>query len=36
MTVGAGPVYVRHPSQGRATLFRGGMAEVWGGAEGDE
>ncbi|WP_420456935.1 uracil-DNA glycosylase [Rubrivirga sp.] len=27
--VGAGPVYVRHPSQGGATLFREGIAEVW-------
>ena len=30
--VGAGPVYVRHPSQGGATRFREGMAELWGGA----
>ena len=27
--VGAEPVYVRHPSQGGATLFREGVAEVW-------
>ncbi len=27
--VGADPVYVRHPSQGGATLFREGIAEVW-------
>ena len=27
--VGAGPTYVRHPSQGGATLFRQGMAAVW-------
>ena len=27
--VGAGPVYVRHPSQGGATLFRQGMADLW-------
>ncbi len=29
--VGAGPVYVRHPSQGGATLFRDGIARVWAG-----
>ena len=28
--VGADPVYVRHPSQGGATLFREGMAALWG------
>jgi len=27
--VGANPVYVRHPSQGGATLFREGMAALW-------
>ncbi|WP_412068279.1 uracil-DNA glycosylase [Rubrivirga sp. IMCC43871] len=27
--VGAEPVYVRHPSQGGATLFRDGVAEFW-------
>ena len=27
--VGAEPVYVRHPSQGGATLFRDGMAALW-------
>ncbi len=27
--VGAGPVYVRHPSQGGATLFREGVAALW-------
>jgi hypothetical protein len=27
--VGAEPVYVRHPSQGGATVFRAGVAEVW-------
>ena len=28
--VGADPTYVRHPSQGGATLFREGVAEIWG------
>ena len=27
--IGADPVYVRHPSQGGATLFRDGMAALW-------
>ena len=27
--IGAEPVYVRHPSQGGATLFREGMAALW-------
>ena len=27
--IGADPTYVRHPSQGGATLFREGMAEIW-------
>ena len=27
--VGARPVYIRHPSQGGATLFREGMAALW-------
>ena len=27
--VGAEPVYIRHPSQGGATLFRDGMAALW-------
>lgn len=27
--IDADPVYVRHPSQGGATLFREGMAELW-------
>lgn len=27
--IGAAPAYVRHPSQGGATLFREGMKEVW-------
>ena len=32
--VGAGPVYVRHPSQGGATQFREGMASLWGRLDG--
>ena len=27
--IGAEPTYVRHPSQGGATLFRTGIAEIW-------
>lgn len=27
--VGAAPTYIRHPSQGGATLFREGMAALW-------
>ena len=27
--IGAGPTYVRHPSQGGATLFREGIADIW-------
>ena len=32
--IGAAPVYVRHPSQGGATLFREGVAAFWAGRDG--